>query len=90
MQIGKLNRHVNELTEDLRVRDDLLRTAEAEKDSLNEVNAELRERNIEQQQKIEMCEHDVNGKHLFCINLFMFISPCFADMSLVLLSYRNG
>ena len=62
-QIGKLNRHVSELLEEIRVRDDLLRNTEAEKNSLSGLNSELREKNIDQKRKIEMCEHDVNGEN---------------------------
>uniref|UniRef100_H2ZE40 Uncharacterized protein n=1 Tax=Ciona savignyi TaxID=51511 RepID=H2ZE40_CIOSA len=57
--IAKLNRYTTQLLGEIQARDDVIKAGEAERANLQHLNTELRHRNIEQHNKIEICEHDV-------------------------------
>ncbi|XP_078494704.1 uncharacterized protein LOC100175179 [Ciona intestinalis] len=58
-QITKLNHYISQLLGEIQSRDDVIKAGAVERGNLQQLNSDLRHRNLEQQNKIEMCEHDV-------------------------------
>ncbi|CAK8697260.1 unnamed protein product [Clavelina lepadiformis] len=64
LQISQLNRYITEVHGELRARDDILKGNEAEREALLQMNAELREVNSDQKNKLEACERDVTATQM--------------------------
>ena len=60
-QLKDISRCVENLSDEIRLRDEIIRTTEQERDLLCTTNAALEEKNCKLKCKIKECEQDVNG-----------------------------